>query len=115
MISAGGQGCASEREDHQAPPCARMVHAAIPGHLWSGVFFSWMSMKGHLQSLADMNRTEMFATSIGDLVYATFITVWNRQENVLECLKHDYPVETMLRHMGVEGEDITVTMASDYS
>ncbi|MHB0867498.1 MAG: hypothetical protein ACYC6B_08660 [Thermoleophilia bacterium] len=105
----------SRLKEYDLAPYAQMVSASIPDDLWSGIFFSWLSMKGHLQGLHDLERTEMFATKVEGRVYATFITVWTRQEAFAQWLRHGYPVEEMLRSMGVAAEEISMLNVRDFS
>lgn len=105
----------SRHKEFELAPYGQMVEVSIAEEIWSSVFFSWLSLKGHLQGLHDMDRTELFAARMGDRVYAMFITVWTKQEAFTEWLQHGYPVEEMLRSMGVEKENIRITYVRDFS
>ncbi len=102
-------------KDYTVAPYAKMVHAAIPLDLWSGVFFSWESMKGHLQGLHGFDRTQMFATLVDDTVYATFIVVWNNSFAISGWMENGYPVEEMLRAMGLPDNDVHIQLVRDFS
>jgi hypothetical protein len=113
MLEAG-LGSSRYKEYDIAPFCL-MVQAAIEQSRWSGVFFSWMSMKAHLQALHGLERTEAFATLVGDTVYATFIVVWSNADELAEWMERGYPVEEMLRAMGIPDEDMRIQLVRDYS
>jgi hypothetical protein len=102
-------------KEYDIAPYAQMVQTVVPQELWSGVFFSWLSIKGHLQALHEFDRTEMFATSTETLVYATFIVVWDNADSLAEWMAHGYPVEEMLRAMGVPDADIHIQLVRDFS
>lgn len=106
---------ASRQAEYELAPYGQIVQATIPELLWSSVFFSWLSMKGHLQGLHDMDRTQMFATRQEDRVFAQFITVWTNREAYAEWLQHGYPVEEMLRSMGIDEQDIVIIHVRDFS
>jgi hypothetical protein len=106
---------ASRYKEYDIAPFAQMVQAAIPQPSWSGVFFSWLSLKGHLQALHGLERTAMVATLSGDVVYATFLVVFSNVDSLAEWMEHGYPVEEMLRSMGLPDEDIHVQLVRDYS
>ena len=110
----GGLG-ASRYKEYDIAPYAQMIQAAIPQPLWSGVFFSWMSMKGHLQGLHQFDRTQIFATVSGDTVYATFVVVWHNADALAEWMAQGYPVEEMLRAMGIPDADIHIQLVRDFS
>lgn len=105
----------SRYKDYDAAPYGYLVHASIPADLWDAVFFSWMSLKGHLQGLHDMQRTELFATRAGDTIFAVFITVWTYRATMAAWIEHGYSADEMLRSEGVSEDDITVTLVRDYS
>jgi len=109
-----GPGTANYKE-YTLAPYAQIVHAAMPVALWSGVFFSWLSFKGHLQGLHQWNRTELFATNVDDIIYATFIIIFDRDVALAEWVGHGYPIEEMLRSLGVAADDINVTLMRDFS
>lgn len=105
----------SRYKEYDIAPYAQMVQAAIPQPVWSGVFFSWESMKGHLQGLHGFDRTQMFATLVGDVVYATFIVVWDNSLAISGWMEHGYPVEEMLRSMGIPEDDVHIQLVRDFS
>ncbi len=106
---------ASRYKDYNEAPFVQMVHAHMPHELWSGVFFSWLSMKGHLQGAHGVLRVEMYATRFAGRVYALFMVVWEEADAMMEWLYHGYPIEEMLRQVGVQPGDITVALARDFS
>jgi hypothetical protein len=113
-LIAAGLG-SSRYKEYDIAPYAQMVQTAVPQEVWSGVFFSWLSIKGHLQALHEFDRTEMFATVAGGSVYATFIVVWDTAEALAEWMRHGYPVEEMLRAMGIPDTDIHIQLVRDFA
>src|SRR5680860_1489654 len=68
----------SRYKEYDIAQYVEMVQATIPQELWSGVFYSWLSLKGHLQGLMGLQRTEMFASvHEDDSVFACFLTIWD--------------------------------------
>ena len=106
---------AGTHDEYEVAPFAEIVQASMSKEVWTPVFYSWLSMKGHLQGLHDMQRAEIFATRIDDTVYVTIITIWGHPESVAEWSREGYPVEEMLRRVGVEEASIHVTLARDFS
>jgi hypothetical protein len=102
-------------KEHEIAPYGLIVKARMQPDLWSGVFYSWLSMKGHLQGMHGFDRTQLFATREGDNVTATFITVWDRAETLYQWISGGYPVSDMLEAMGVPGDMIELELVRDYS
>jgi hypothetical protein len=102
-------------KEHEIAPYGLIVKAQMQPDLWSGVFYSWLSMKGHLQGMHGFDRTQLFATREGDTVSATFITVWDRAETLYQWLSGGYPVTDMLASMGVPEDMIELELVRDYS
>ncbi len=105
----------SRYKEYGVAAYAQIVQAAVPRPLWSGVLFSWMSMKGHLQGLHMFDRSQLFATLVGEVVYVTFVVVWDDADALAEWMQHGYSVEEMLRAMGIAEEDIHVQLTRDFS
>ncbi len=102
-------------KEHEVAPYALMVQAEMPLELWSGVFYAWLSMKGHLQGMHGFERTQMFAAQEGDTVIATFVIVWDRAETLYQWLDTGFPVTDMLDAMGVPEDKIELELVRDYS
>ena len=113
-VIAEGLG-SSRYKEHEIAPYGLIVRATMHPDVWSGVFYSWLSLKGHLQGLHGIDRTEMYAAREGDEVTAVFITVWERAEMLNEWLEDGYPVPQMLEAMGVPEDMIEVQLVRDYS
>jgi len=106
----------SRYKGYELAPYAQMVTARIPKAVWSGVLFSWLSMKGHLQGLWQFDRSQFFATELpSGCVEAVFIVAWQGAETLTAWLRDGYSVETMLREMGVPDEDLEVRLMRDFS
>ncbi len=82
---------------------------------WQGVFFSWLSLKGHLQGMHGLMRTELFATANGNQVKATFIVIWTQEAELAAWLEHGYSIEEMLSSMDVAADAITTSVGRDFS
>lgn len=111
------QGLGTTRyKEYDYPGYAQLVRATVPGAVWSGVFYSWMSLKGHLLGLHDFDRSDFFITALPDgAVDAVFVVVFREAESLAEWIEHGYPVDAMLTGMGVPAEDIRVVLARDFS
>ena len=111
------EGLGGERyKEYDIAPFVEMVEATIPEEIWSGVFYSWQSMKGFLQGVYGMERVQMFAARERDgHIFACFCTVWAGGEELAEWLENGYPVEEMLTGMGVPKDNITMRLVRDYS
>jgi hypothetical protein len=116
---AGGldEGLGTSRyKEYELAPYVQMVSAHVPQNVWSGVFFSWLSLKGHLQGLRQFDRSECFATVAPDGgVHVTFAVVWEGADTMAEWIRNGFDVETMLREMGVAENDIHVQLMRDFS
>ena len=106
----------SRYKEYELAPYAQIVTARIPKAVWSGVLFSWFSMKGHLQGLWQFDRTQCFATELPDgRVEAMFVVAWQGAETLSAWLREGFSVETMLREMGVPEEDLEIRLMRDFS
>jgi hypothetical protein len=102
-------------KEYEIAPYALIVRARMAPEAWTGVFYSWLSMKGHMQGMHGFDRTQMFAAREEETVTATFITVWDRAETLYQWLETGYSVADMLEAMGVPADTIDLELARDYS
>jgi hypothetical protein len=102
-------------KEHEIAPYGLIVRATMPMDVWSGVFYSWLSLKGHLQGLHGIDRTELFAAQDGNSVTAYFITVWDTAEMLAQWMGSGYPVSQMLEAMGVPEDMIELQPVRDYA
>lgn len=102
-------------KEYEISPYALIVRAKMAPELWNGVFYAWLSMKGHLQGMHGFDRTQMFAAREDDTVTATFITVWDRAETMLQWLETGYSLADMLEAMAVTEDMIELELVRDYS
>jgi len=114
FIREQGLGTPRYRE-YEDSPYALVVRATMPFDAWTGVFYSWLSLKGHLQGLHGWDRTELFASRWENTVTATFITVWENAESMSQWLDIGYPVPELLENMGVAPEDMDFQLMRDFS
>jgi hypothetical protein len=106
----------SRYKEYELAPYAQIVTARVPKAVWSGVLFSWLSMKGHVTGLWQFDRSQFFATELPDgYVEATFIVVWQGAETLAVWLQDGFSVETMLLEMGIPAEDMQVRLTRDFS
>ena len=96
-------------------PYAHVVTASFPHERWSGVFFSWLSLKAFVLGVHSVENVRLYASEVGDDVQATFVTVFSDVESMDAWLSHGYPVEEMLTAEGVPEEHITTVLARDLS
>lgn len=114
LIRTEGLGTPRYGELEDAP-YALLVRATMPFEAWTGSFFSWMSLKGHLQGLHGWDRTQLFANRVGDTVVAEFVVVWDNAESMSEWLDVGFPVPDILEAMGVAPEDMEFQLMRDFS
>jgi len=117
-MSAGiAEGLGTSRyKEYELAPYAQVVRAHIPREMWSGVLFSWLSLKGHVQGLWQFDRTQFFATNLPDgSVDAVFVVIWQGAETLAEWLQNGFCVETMLLEMGIPAENLQVQLMRDFS
>lgn len=120
-VGSGGrsieEGLGTTRyKEYDYPGYVQVVRATVPAEIWSGVFYSWLSMKGHLLGIHDFDRSEFFVSGLpGSDIDVVFAVVFHEAESLAEWVEHGYPVDAMLAAMGVPREDITVALARDFS
>ncbi len=106
----------SRYKEYEYPPYAEVVWVYVPQHMWSAVYMSWLSLKGHLQGLHDFDRTEFFCTRCTDgRILAIFAAIWQGADTLAEWLQHGYSIEETLLGIGIPEADITVELMRDYS
>jgi hypothetical protein len=97
-------------------PFAHIVTASFAAERWSGIFYSWMSLKAYLLGVHHVENVRLYATEVeGGRVQATFVTVFSNREAVAAWLEHGYSVEEMLAAEGVNEADIASVLARDLS
>jgi len=104
-----------DKEFGQVAPYAHIVNTSMTADIWHSVLFAWLSLKGHLQGMHGLNRIELFAMADVDLVRATFITIWEHEEELAVWLKSGYTIEEMLDGLGASRDDIIVTLGRDFA
>jgi hypothetical protein len=96
-------------------PFAHVVTATFGHDRWSGVFFSWLSLKGFILGVHSVENVRLYASEVGEHVQATFITVFSDSAAMDAWLDHGYPVEEMLLAAGVPEDEISSVLARDLS
>ena len=94
---------------------AHVVTATFPHERWSGVFFSWLSLKAFILGVLAVENTRLSASEVGEDVQATFVTVFSDVESMDAWLSKGYPVEEMLTAEGVAEDRIATVLARDLS
>jgi hypothetical protein len=106
----------SRYKEYELAAYVEVVQATFPREAWSGVLFSWLSLKGHLQGLHEFERTECHVTINADgRVEALFAVLWHGSDTMSVWLEQGYTVEKMLRNMGVPDSDMRVQLMRDFS
>lgn len=121
LIGPEGQGAQIDERtragaynvENDAAPYAHVVLASFAPDRWSAVYFSWLSLKGWMAGLHYLETTHLYATEHDGRIYTTFVVVFSSAEAVGAWLEHGYPVEEMLRSLGVAGEDIRGLLMRD--
>lgn len=112
----GGVLGSTRYKEYELAGYAEVVRAYVPQWAWSGVFFSWLSLKGHLQGLHQFDRTELFCTAGADgRVEAVFAIIWQGADTMSAWLEKGYSAEKMLTNMGIPAEDMQVQLMRDFS
>ena len=99
--------------ENDASGYAHVVLASFLPDRWSAVYFSWLSLKGWLAGLPQLETLHLYATEHDGRIYTTFIVVFSSAEAVGAWLEHGYPVEEMLRSLGVADQDIRGLLMRD--
>lgn len=110
-----GLGGGGFKEYYEEAGYVFAVRATLPHELWSGVFYSWLSMKGHLQALHDFMRAELLASESDGVVEALFLVVWEHPEALEEWLTGGYPIDEMLLAVGLDESQIEVELMRDFA
>jgi hypothetical protein len=105
----------SRYKEYELAGYAEVVRARVPQEIWTGVFFSWMSLKGHLQGLSSFDRSQFFAAAADGAMDATFVVVFDDAEALAEWLEAGSSAEKMLLDMGIDPDDVHVELMRDFS
>jgi hypothetical protein len=104
---------AEHNVENDASGYAHVVLASFPVDRWSAVYFSWLSLKGWLAGLHYLESTNLYATEYDGRIYVNFAIVFSSAEAVGAWLEHGYPIEEMLRSLGVADADIRGLLMRD--
>lgn len=102
-------------KEYAVAPYSLVVTVQMPSATWPNIWYSWLSLKGHLQSFHDIQSTHAFASRVGDDVIALFAVVSESADSLAAWLREGYSVDQMLREMGVPEENFEVRMMRDFS
>jgi len=109
----GGLGAGTK--EYGAAPYVVMVQASFAEAFWPAVFYSWMSLKGHVQSYHNLDGVEMFVTRQGDSVLCLFMIIFAVSDALAEFAVSGYGADKMLLSLGVPAENINVQYLRSYS
>lgn len=101
--------------EYSIAPYALVVTARMDEATWPKVWFSWLSLKGHLQGFHYVRATYQFTSRIAGQIVAIFAVVFNSADAAGAWVERGYTVDMMLREMGVPDEDFEVRMMRDFS
>lgn len=99
--------------EYEAAPYGMLVQATFPTTRWSAVYFSWLSFKGFIVGVHYVEDLHLYATQAEGRVWATIVVTFTSPRGLAGWLEHGYPVEQMLRDVGVPDEDIRVSLVRD--
>jgi hypothetical protein len=103
------------REYATTAPYAYIVRAHFEEEIWDGVFFSWLSIKGHMQGFHEVEDIKLFATNKAGNIEAMFMVIFRNEEALTSWLENGYTAEETLRAIGVPNENIEVSLKRDLS
>jgi hypothetical protein len=116
QVAAVAAGAGAPRiGEYSIAPYALVVTARMSEETWPKVWFSWLSLKGHLQGFHYVRSTYQFTSRIADEIVAIFVVVFNSADAAGAWLEHGYTVEMMLSEMGVPESRYEVRMMRDFS
>ena len=99
--------------EYEAVPYGLMVQAVLPMDRWSAVYFSWLSLKGFLAGVYQVEDMHLYATQAGGRVWVTMIVTFSSPRALASWLEEGYAVEEMLRDVGVPDDDIRTSLIRD--
>jgi hypothetical protein len=99
--------------EYDEAPFVMLVQAHFPADRWSAVYFSWLSFKGFIVGVHHVEATRVVVTQAGREVYAWFQVTFSSQEALGAWLEYGYPIEEMLRDLGVSPEAIRTSLARE--
>jgi hypothetical protein len=109
-----GAGAVQDKE-YTVSGYALVVTLRIDAAHWPAIWYSWLSLKGHLQSYHYVWSTSHYVRRAGDEVLSTMIVVFENAAAVAAWLRDGYSTDQMLREMGVPEEDFEVHLMRDFS
>lgn len=94
---------------------ALVVTVKMNAATWPNIWYSWLSLKGHLQAFHYVQETYAFADRNEEVVTAVFVVVCESEDAAAAWLQEGYTVDRMLDEMGVPASDYTVQLMRDFS
>lgn len=101
--------------EYSDAPWAVVTQASFPDGMWPGIFFSWLSLKGHLQSYYELSEEYFLAARNEDQILGIWALGFGNRPALEQFMESAYTVSQMLASMGVPEEDIHVSLHREYS
>lgn len=105
----------SQVKEYTVSGYALVVTVRVDAADWANIWYSWLSLKGHLQSFHYVQSTSHYVRRTDDEVLSTMIVVFENSAAVAAWLRDGYSTDQMLREMGVPEEDFEVHLMRDFS
>lgn len=105
---------AAEPKEYTVAGYALVVTVAVDASIWPNIWYSWLSLKGHLQSFHYFQGTHHFVQRAGDEVLSTMVVVFDNAAAVSAWLQDGYSTDRMLREMGIAEEDFQMHLMRDF-
>ncbi len=102
-------------KEYAESPWAIVVQASFPEWMWAGVYYSWFSLKGHLQSYYELQDFYFFASRTEDQILGMWGLGFDVRSALEQYVESGYTVAQMLKSMGVPEDDIHVSFHRDFS
>jgi hypothetical protein len=104
-----------QQKEYMVSGYALVVTVRADAANWPNIWYSWLSLKGHLQSFHYLQSTHHFVRRAGDEILSTMIVVFESASAVSRWLQDGYSTDQMLREMGVPEGDFEVHLMRDFS
>jgi hypothetical protein len=102
-------------KEYSDAPWALVTQASFPDWMWPGIFFSWLSLKGHLQSYYELTEDYFLATKNEEQILGIWTLGFGNRPALEQFMESAYTIAQMLASMGVPEEDIHVSLHREYS
>lgn len=101
--------------EYSDAPWAVVTQASFPDWMWEGVWYSWLSLKGHFQSFYDLESDYCLASKDGDRILGMWALVFGSRPALEQFMESSYTLSQMLVSIGVAEGDIHVSLHRELS